>query len=171
MISPAQGKQTQLEKLPQMHLYFLRRLKRFGLSAESLIDFYRCTVESILSGCITAWFGSCSAADRKALQRVVKTAERIIHCHLPTVQSIYHTRCLRKARKIIEYCSHPGNGLFTLLLSSRCYRSIQARTTKLKKSFVPPGHQASPPATPISLIILIYIYILFNIEIYNIYNI
>ena len=84
-------------KTAQKRLYFLRRLKKFGMSAKTLTNFYRCTIESI-----TAWFGSCSAADRKALQRVVKTAERIIGCQLPSVKGIYHTCCLKKARKIIR---------------------------------------------------------------------
>ena len=35
---------------------------------------YRSTIESILTGCITAWYDNCSASDRKALQRVVRTA-------------------------------------------------------------------------------------------------
>jgi len=122
-------------KAAQKCLYFLRKLKKFGMSAKTLINFYRCTIESFLFGCITAWFDSCSTADRKALQRVVKTVERIIGCHLPAVQSIYHT-CLRKAQKIIEDYSHPGHGLFTLLPSGRHYWSIQARTTRLKNKFL-----------------------------------
>ncbi len=36
------------------HLFFLRRLKKFGLSSKILRQFYSCTVESILTGCITA---------------------------------------------------------------------------------------------------------------------
>ena len=125
-------------KTAQKRLYFLRRLEKFGMSAKTLKNFYsRCTIESILSGCITAWYGSCSAADRKALQRVVKTAERIIGGHLPSVQGIYNNRCLRKARKIVKDHSHPGYGLFTLLPSGRRYRSIRARTTRLTNSFYP----------------------------------
>ncbi|CDQ60482.1 unnamed protein product [Oncorhynchus mykiss] len=41
----------------------------------SLDPLYSCTIESILTGCITAWYGNCSASDRKALQRVVRTAQ------------------------------------------------------------------------------------------------
>eukprot|EP00061_Rhincodon_typus_P011052 g35792.t1 len=41
-------------KKAQQHLYFLRRLRKFGMSTKTLINFYRCTTESILSGCITA---------------------------------------------------------------------------------------------------------------------
>jgi hypothetical protein len=42
-----------------------------------LKTFYNCTIESILMGCITAWYGNCSASDRKALPRVVRMAQYI----------------------------------------------------------------------------------------------
>ena len=48
-------------KKAQQRLFNLRRLKKFGLSLKTLTNFYRCTTESILSGCITAWHGNCSA--------------------------------------------------------------------------------------------------------------
>src|SRR4029434_3951013 len=56
-------------KTAQKRLYFLRRLKKFGMSSKTLKNFYRCTIESILSGCITAWYGSCSAC-RSAQKRL-----------------------------------------------------------------------------------------------------
>ncbi len=37
-------------------LFFLRRLRKFGMSPSILRSFYTCTVVSILTGCITAWF-------------------------------------------------------------------------------------------------------------------
>ena len=48
-------------KKAQQLLFNLRRLKKFGLSPKTLTNFYRCTIESILSGCITAWYGNCIA--------------------------------------------------------------------------------------------------------------
>eukprot|EP00061_Rhincodon_typus_P001755 g15690.t1 len=41
--------------------FFLKWLRKFGMSIRTLTNFYRCTIESILSGCITAWYGNCSA--------------------------------------------------------------------------------------------------------------
>ncbi|KAI3352182.1 hypothetical protein L3Q82_020998 [Scortum barcoo] len=42
------------------------RLRR--LNMDRLCNFYRCTIESILTGCITAWNSSCTALNRKALR-------------------------------------------------------------------------------------------------------
>ena len=49
-------------------LFPLRRLKRLGMVPQILKRFYSCTIESILTGFITTWFGNCSASDRKVLQ-------------------------------------------------------------------------------------------------------
>eukprot|EP00061_Rhincodon_typus_P003804 g21011.t1 len=64
-------------KKAQQHLFFLRQLRKFGMSIRSRTNFCRCTIESILSGYITAWQGNCSAQDRKTLQKVVCTAQTI----------------------------------------------------------------------------------------------
>uniref|UniRef100_A0A8K9XYH3 Reverse transcriptase domain-containing protein n=1 Tax=Oncorhynchus mykiss TaxID=8022 RepID=A0A8K9XYH3_ONCMY len=109
----------------------------FGLSPKALTNFYRCTIESILSGCITAWYGNCSAHNRKALQRVVRSAQRITGGKLPALQDTYTTRCHRKAIKIIKDNNHPSHCLFTPLSSRRRgqYRCIKAGTERLKNSF------------------------------------
>ncbi len=44
---------TQMVKKAQQRLYFLRRLRKFGMSAKILCNFYNCIVESILTSCIT----------------------------------------------------------------------------------------------------------------------
>ena len=89
-------------KKAQQRLFNCRRLKKMGLSPKALTNFYRCTIESIMSGCITAWYGNCSAHNRKALQRVVRSAQRITGGKLPALQDNYSTRCHRKAKKIIK---------------------------------------------------------------------
>ena len=58
-------------------LFPLRRLKRFGMGPHILNFFYSCIIKSIMMGCITAWYGNRSVADRKALQRVVRMAQYI----------------------------------------------------------------------------------------------
>ncbi len=58
-------------KKAHQRLFFLRWLRKFGMSPRILRSFYTCTVEGILTGCITAWFGNNNAGNHKALQRVV----------------------------------------------------------------------------------------------------
>jgi hypothetical protein len=74
---------TAFQGLRNSAFFNLRRLKKFGLSPKTLTNFYRCTIESTLSGCITAWYGNCVALNRKALQRVGQSAKRIIGGKLP----------------------------------------------------------------------------------------
>ena len=42
-------------KRARQNLFPLRRLKRFGMGLQIFKRFYSCTIESILTGCITAW--------------------------------------------------------------------------------------------------------------------
>ncbi len=118
-------------KKAHQRLFFLRRLRKFGTSPRILGSFYTCTVESILTGCITAWFGNSTAGNHKALQRVVWTAHHIVGGELPSLQDIYTRRCIRKAQRIINDSSHPSHRLFSLLPSGRRLRSIRSRTSQL----------------------------------------
>ncbi|KAK3527161.1 hypothetical protein QTP86_014579 [Hemibagrus guttatus] len=88
---------TSITKKSQQHLYFLRRLRKAHLLPPILTTFYRGTIESILSSCITALFGNCTVSDRKSLQRMVRTAEKIIRVTLPSITDIYTTCCIQKA--------------------------------------------------------------------------
>ena len=54
-------------KKAQQRLFNLRRLKKCGLAPKTLTNIHRCTIESILSGCITAWYDSCTARNCRAL--------------------------------------------------------------------------------------------------------
>ena len=72
------------------------------MGPQILKRFYSCNIESILMGFITAWYGNCSASDRKALQRVVRTAQYITGATLPAIQDRHTRRCQRKALKIVR---------------------------------------------------------------------
>ncbi len=63
------------------------------------------------------WYGNSSNQDCKALQRVVRLAERISGSALPSLQDIYFKRCKSRAAKIIKDSTHPGNHLLCLLPS------------------------------------------------------
>ncbi|KAK3545256.1 hypothetical protein QTP70_002579, partial [Hemibagrus guttatus] len=60
------------------------------------------TMESILSSCITAWFGNCTVSDHKTLQQIVRTAEKMNRDSLPSIMDIYTTCCIHKANSIVD---------------------------------------------------------------------
>lgn len=128
-----------LVKKSQQRLYFLRKLRRARAPPSIMYSFYRGTIESILSSCITVWYGACNASGRKTLQRIVRAAEKIIGVSLPSLQDIYGTRLTRKSLCIAGDPTHPSYSFFSLLPSGRRLRSLQARTSRLKDSFI---HQA-----------------------------
>ena len=51
----------------QHRLFHLRRLRKFGMGPNVLCAFYRGTIESVLTGAITSWYGNCTADNRRAL--------------------------------------------------------------------------------------------------------
>ncbi|KAK3546071.1 hypothetical protein QTP70_019988 [Hemibagrus guttatus] len=87
--------------------------------------FYRGTMESILSSCITAWFGNCTVSDHKTLQQIVRTAEKMNRDSLPSIMDIYTTCCIHKANSIVYNPTHPSHTLFSLLPFRKRYRSIR----------------------------------------------
>eukprot|EP00061_Rhincodon_typus_P005074 g24111.t1 len=100
---------TEVERMESVK--FLRVTITDNLPWTSHVDvhtnFYKCTIESKLSGCITAWYGNGFAQDRKKLQKVVCTAQTITETNVPSMDFIYTARCRRKAVNIIKDPSHP----------------------------------------------------------------
>ncbi|KAI4886435.1 hypothetical protein NFI96_011889 [Prochilodus magdalenae] len=80
---------SHLVRKAQQRLHFLPRLRRVNLPQQLLCNFYRSTVESILTSCITVWYGSATSA------------EHIAASTLPPIQDIYDKRCLRKSSQHI----------------------------------------------------------------------
>ncbi len=83
------------------------------------------------------WYNNATNQDCKALQRVVRLAERISGSTLPSLQDIYLKRCKSRAAKIIKDSNHPGNHHFYLLPSGKRFRSMMAKTERLRRSFFP----------------------------------
>ncbi len=117
---------TRLVRKAHQRLYFLRKLRRAGLGSSVLRSFYHCAVESVLCTCITVWHGSCTAAEKRALQRVVRTAQRTVGSRLPTITDLYTARCRGRALRIMKDSTHPAHGLFQPLPSGRRLRSIRS---------------------------------------------
>ena len=63
-------------KRAHQRLHLIRMLKKARLKHHPLTQVHRGVVESVLTTGITVWYGNITLAERKSLQRVIKTAER-----------------------------------------------------------------------------------------------
>ena len=131
------SKHTKTAVMRTQHRFPLRRLKRFGMGPHILKTLHSCTIESTLSGCISAWYSSSLASDHKVQQRVVRMAQYITGAKFPAIQDPYTRQCQRKAQKIVKDSSHPCNRLFSLLQHGKRYQSTKSRSKRLLNSFYP----------------------------------
>ncbi|XP_037401999.1 uncharacterized protein LOC119265423 [Pygocentrus nattereri] len=104
-------------KKVQQRIYFLRILRKNNLQEKMLVSYYRSTIESVLTYCISTWYSSCSVAERRALQGVINTAQKIIGCPLPCLEDLFSSRCISRAANILKDTFHLGHHLFDLLPS------------------------------------------------------
>ena len=81
-----------------------------------------------------ASYSNCSAHNRKALQRVVGSAQRITEGKLPALQDTYTTRCHRKAKKIRQQPPEPLPVQPAILQRARSVQVHQSGD-RLKNSF------------------------------------
>ena len=66
-------------------------------------------IESILPSSITIWCTFATAKDKSRLQLIIRTAEKVIGCNLPTLEGLHTSKTLRRARKIVSDSSQPGH--------------------------------------------------------------
>ncbi|KAJ0002497.1 hypothetical protein NQD34_007646 [Periophthalmus magnuspinnatus] len=128
---------SSLIKKAQQRMFHLRQLRKRKLPVQMMVQFYTAIIESILTSSITVWFAGATARDRQRLQRIVRSAEKVIGCSLPSIQDLYVSRTRGRAGRIAADTSHPGHGLFEPLPSGRRLRSIGTRTSRHKNSFFP----------------------------------
>jgi hypothetical protein len=65
------------------------KMKAEKMGSQILKKFYSCIIESVLTVCITTWYGKCTALDRKTVQRVVWMAQHITVAKLPAIQDLF----------------------------------------------------------------------------------
>lgn len=129
---------TNIAKKARQRLFFLRRLREFTQNTTILLNFYYCVIESVLTSCITVWFGNLTLKEKKALNKVVRSASRTIGCTLPLLEVTYKARLLNRALKLVNDASgHPAGAFFKMLPSGRRYRSVKCSTDRHLNSFFP----------------------------------
>ena len=86
---------------------------------------------------IIVWFNSITAEEKYKLNRIVRTASKIIELQLPSLDKLYLLRLRKRSNKIINDPSHPAHNIFKPLPSGRRFRSILAKTNRYKNSLFP----------------------------------
>lgn len=129
-------------KKAQKRLYFIRLLKKAGLGMCPLTHAYRGLIETVLTYGITVWFGNATRAEKKSLQRVIKTAERIIGTNLTPMTELYTERCKKKVKSILGDIHHPAHSLLKPRHKTYSLRHIRADSfithkTRFYNSFYP----------------------------------
>ncbi len=122
----------------QQRLYFLRRLRLYGVSNQIMLIFYRAILESIIRYGITAWFGNLTVQLKNKLAGMQKTAMKIIGMkQYEPVESLYNQAAMKQATRISADSTHPLFGEYELLPSGRTFRMPKCKTNCFKLSFVP----------------------------------
>uniref|UniRef100_A0A8C1VBX2 VLIG-type G domain-containing protein n=1 Tax=Cyprinus carpio TaxID=7962 RepID=A0A8C1VBX2_CYPCA len=106
-----------VSKKIQQRLYFLRKMNTFNVSSEMMTLFYRAFIESVLSFCIAAWFGSLSLTNKNRLGSLVKVASKISRRSQAQPGELYIKQVQRKARVIAHSQDHPLRTEFELLIA------------------------------------------------------
>ena len=126
---------TFIIKKCHQRLFFLRKLKKFGIDKAILKQFYRAVIESVLTFSITTWYGSLNASDLERVDKIIFTSSKIIGASLDSASEIFNKRTAKKVASIRRYRYHPANHLFNCLPSGRRFRSILSKTDRFKNSF------------------------------------
>lgn len=77
------------------------------------MHFYTAIIESIVTSFVTVWCIAATAKEKDRLQRIIRSAQKVIGCNLPSLQDLYSSRTGR----IVADPSHPGHKFFETLPS------------------------------------------------------
>ena len=83
----------------QQYYVFIETVEKIGISQIILKRFHYAMIENVLTFSITVWFGRASYEEKAQLETLVKCTSKIIRLTLPTIESVYHTRCMLCANR------------------------------------------------------------------------
>ena len=126
----------ELCKRGQQRLFCLRKLAKFQIDKTLLTMFYSAFIESVISFSIICWFGNLDVKEKNALDKIVRIASKVVGIQFRSLNVVYNSQMVNKARSIAGDASHPLNREYRLLPSGVRYDATRA-IKKRFKSFVP----------------------------------
>ncbi len=123
--------------------FFLRRLRKFGGTSPSILrSFYTCTVESILTGCITRLVWNSTAGNRKLCNGSCELLTTLLEVSFPPSRHL-HQAVYKESPEEHQWLQPPSHSLLLSAASGRRLRSIRSRTSRLRDGFFPAGYQTN----------------------------
>lgn len=101
-----------------------------------MCSFNRGTAESILTSCLTGWFGNSFAANHRSLKRIVNTAREITGASLSSLLDLYNTHQACQAISIVCQSTHLSYNFSSPLPSGRRSWSLHDSSSRLRNSFI-----------------------------------
>ena len=128
-----------LVKRGNQRMYFLRRLRSFGVGPRLLELFYRATVESVLTFNGLGFHGSLTEQDKAQLSRITKAAGKLIGRQVSDLRALFEAKAVKRLEAILGDPTHPLCDVLLGQTSARSGRliSFKARTNRFLCSFLP----------------------------------
>ena len=120
----------------RQRLYFLRKLRSFGVNNHILLTFYTAIIEKIVSQSITVWYTRASQEDLTKLNSIIRTSEKIVGFKLPSLQFIFESTMEKNTSNIMKDKFHPANKYFEFLPSGRRLRACYGNK-RFVNSYIP----------------------------------
>ena len=121
---------TSVYKKALHKLFYLRKLHSVKVNNTILSLFYRSIVQSTLLYCMCVWFGNCTIAQRRKLDRIVKTALKLGVKDCRYTEYLYNESLFKKATKIMCDPTHQLHDCFLVMRSSKRLRNTKIRTAR-----------------------------------------
>ena len=127
---------SNIYKKCNQRMYFLRKLKNVKVDGTILTLFYYSIIQSVLSFCISSWFGACTKNEKDKLSKIVKCAKRLGCNNIKSMEELYNDAVNVKREKIMKNENHPLYSCFQLLPHGVRLNVHYSRTDRPKDGFV-----------------------------------
>ena len=128
-------------KKANQRMYFLRKLKQFKVDKNILVCFYQTIIQSAMLYNQVCYFGNSKKADTERLDKVARTAAKIVGAETATPSTIYGSVAVKRLHRILSDAQHPLNHVLSSQVSRRAssqrLRCFRARTSRFRDSFLP----------------------------------
>ena len=125
-------------------MIFLRKLKLFNVDNSLLSLFYRSTIESMITFCLTSFGGNTRQQDKDKIDRIIKNASKISMCSFHHFNDLYQTCCTRKINAIVLDSQHPLHSQIKRSARSKRPVLMLCNKERYRKSFLPSSIRLLP---------------------------